>query len=78
MHQDHAWCATVIVIVLMCLNHPSAGHDHNVSSVSFVPSGDFIISASRDKSMKIWEVSTGFCVRTITVCFALTHKMFLF
>ena len=36
-----------------------SGHDHNVSSVQFMPSGDFIVSASRDKTMKMWEVATG-------------------
>ena len=35
------------------------GHDHNVSSVTFMPNGDFIVSASRDKTMKMWEVATG-------------------
>ena len=35
------------------------GHDHNVSSVVFFPSGDLIASCSRDKSIKIWEVATG-------------------
>ena len=42
------------------------GHDHNVSSVTFTPSGDFIVSSSRDRTIKIWEVSTGYCVRTLT------------
>lgn len=36
------------------------GHDHNVSSVAFVPAGDFVLSASRDKSIKMWEVATGY------------------
>lgn len=36
------------------------GHDHNVSSVAFVPAGDFVLSASRDKTIKIWEVATGY------------------
>lgn len=35
------------------------GHDHNVSSVAFVPAGDYVISASRDKTIKMWEVATG-------------------
>ena len=35
------------------------GHDHNVSSVTFLPSGDSILSCSRDKTIKMWEVSTG-------------------
>ena len=42
------------------------GHDHNVSSVSFLPTGDYIFSSSRDKTIKMWEVQTGFCVRTYT------------
>ncbi len=29
------------------------GHDHNVSSVAFVPSGDHIVSCSRDRSIKV-------------------------
>lgn len=41
------------------------GHDHNVSSVTFVPQGDFIVSSSRDKTIKIWEVATGYCVKTL-------------
>lgn len=36
------------------------GHDHNVSSVAIMPNGDHIVSASRDKTMKMWEVATGY------------------
>lgn len=39
------------------LCHP--GHDHNVSSVAIMPNGDHIVSASRDKTIKMWEVATG-------------------
>ena len=42
------------------------GHDHNVSSVSFLPTGDYILSSSRDKTIKMWEVQSGFSVRTYT------------
>ncbi|KAI9323031.1 WD40-repeat-containing domain protein [Zopfochytrium polystomum] len=41
------------------------GHDHSVSSVHFVHPGDFIVSASRDKTIKIWEIATGFCTKTL-------------
>lgn len=36
-----------------------SGHDHNVSSVTFLPSGDYLVSSSRDKTIKMWEVATG-------------------
>lgn len=38
---------------------PSLGHDHNVSSVAIMPNGDYIVSASRDKTIKMWEIQTG-------------------
>lgn len=52
------------------------GHDHTVSSVTFVPfslqtSTDtpparptHVISASRDSKLRLWEISTGFCIMT--------------
>ncbi|KAG4305038.1 hypothetical protein PORY_001713 [Pneumocystis oryctolagi] len=43
------------------------GHDHSISSVKFLPpNGDRIVSVSRDKNIKIWEISTGFCTKTIS------------
>lgn len=35
------------------------GHDHSVSMARFLPAGDFVVSASRDRSIKVWEVATG-------------------
>jgi len=39
------------------------GHSHNISSVCFIGE-EFIASASRDTTIKIWEVATGFCKQT--------------
>lgn len=42
------------------------GHDHSVSAVRFIPSSaNLLVSASRDKTLKIWNVVTGYCVRTL-------------
>ncbi|KAI5920854.1 platelet-activating factor acetylhydrolase IB alpha subunit [Camillea tinctor] len=49
------------------------GHDHSVSAVRFIPSGaagapssgNLLVSASRDKTLRVWDVSTGYCVKTI-------------
>lgn len=35
------------------------GHDHSVSSVRFMPGDDLIISASRDKSIRVWNIAMG-------------------
>lgn len=49
------------------------GHDHSVSAVRFIPSGaagaptsgNLLVSASRDATLRIWDVTTGYCVKTI-------------
>ena len=48
-----------------------SGHDHNISSICFMPSGDFVLSSSRDKTIKMWEVSTGYVhnVAVLMYCF---------
>lgn len=71
------FCACRLIKGLTCgLYHGFgwAGHDHNVSSVCFIPSGDFLVSSSRDKTIKIWEVASGFCTRTLTVCSCPSHS----
>ncbi|CAI7644930.1 unnamed protein product [Penicillium bialowiezense] len=40
------------------------GHDHSVSAVRFLPSGK-LVSAGRDGAIRIWDVVTGYCLRTI-------------
>ena len=51
------------------------GHDHSVSAVRFIPSGgsegassggNLLVSASRDATLRIWDVTTGFCLKTIS------------
>jgi len=41
-------------------------HDHSISMARFLPGDAFIISASRDRTIKVWDVSRGFCVKTFT------------
>ena len=49
------------------------GHDHSVSAVRFIPSGaagapltgNLLVSASRDKTLRVWDVTTGYNVKTI-------------
>ena len=49
------------------------GHDHSISAVRFIPSGatgaplsgNLLVSASRDKSLRIWDITNGHCVKTL-------------
>ncbi|KAK5663018.1 hypothetical protein OQA88_6433 [Cercophora sp. LCS_1] len=49
------------------------GHDHIVSAIRFIPSGaagapasgNLLVSASKDNTLKIWDVTTGYCLKTI-------------
>ncbi|PHH76221.1 hypothetical protein CDD80_1707 [Ophiocordyceps camponoti-rufipedis] len=50
-----------------------SGHDHSVSAVRFIPSGaggsqssgNLLASASGDKTLRIWDVTTGYCLKTL-------------
>ncbi|KAK2765233.1 protein with putative role during mitosis [Arachnomyces sp. PD_36] len=46
------------------------GHEHSVSAVRFIPpgatsSGNLLVSASRDKTLRIWDATTGYCMKTL-------------
>lgn len=41
------------------------GHADSVRDVEFTPDGRLVVSASADRTIKIWEVSTGRIVRTL-------------
>ncbi|EKM82583.1 hypothetical protein AGABI1DRAFT_111186 [Agaricus bisporus var. burnettii JB137-S8] len=42
------------------------GHEHSVSSVRFMPGDQYIISASRDRTIRVFDVSSTHQVRTIS------------
>lgn len=41
------------------------GHDHSISSIFNLPDMELLISCSRDKTIKVWEKSSGFGKRTL-------------
>jgi len=42
------------------------GHEHVVSSVRFLPGDQHIVSASRDRTIRVFDIATTHLVRTIT------------
>jgi len=42
------------------------GHTDNVNSAAFSPDGHYIVSASSDTTVRLWNVQTGQCLYTLT------------
>jgi WD40 repeat protein len=42
------------------------GHKHVIRSIAVSPAGDRIASSANDKTVRVWDLSTGSCVRTFT------------
>ncbi len=41
------------------------GHTNGVYDVAFSPDGKYVVSASKDTTIKVWEVTTGKLIRTL-------------
>jgi platelet-activating factor acetylhydrolase IB subunit alpha len=41
------------------------GHDNWVRALVFHPSGKYLLSASDDKTIRVWDLKTGRCAKTI-------------
>ena len=41
------------------------GHSSYVNSVTISPDGKYIVSGSRDKTIKIWDIRKGVCIYTL-------------
>ena len=54
-------------IIIMNIFQIYLGHTDMVRCVSVDPSGQWLVSGSDDHSVRVWEVSTGRCMKTLTV-----------
>ena len=41
------------------------GHEKELRSASFSPSGEYVATASADSRTKVWDVATGQCTHTV-------------
>lgn len=41
------------------------GHDNWVRALAFHPSGKYLLSSADDKTIRVWELTTGRCVKTV-------------
>ena len=42
-----------------------SGHSSAVSACAVSPDGRYIVSASRDQTLKVWEMESGECLTTL-------------
>jgi WD40 repeat protein len=40
-------------------------HLGGITALAVTPDGEFLISSSEDKTMKVWQLETGLCVQTL-------------
>ena len=46
---------------------PKCRHTDCVRCISVSPTGEYLASGSRDETLRFWEVSTGRCLKSMTV-----------
>ena len=39
--------------------HRMYGHSHDIRALAFIPGGEFLLSGSRDKTLKMWNLKNG-------------------
>ena len=40
-------------------------HEKSINSVNFSPTGKYIVSGSRDRTIKIWDLTIGILIKTL-------------
>ncbi len=48
-----------------CLKILEQGHGENIIALKIVPDGSMAISGGKDKQIKVWDMESGFCRRTL-------------
>ncbi len=49
----------------LTLRHVLRGHTDRINRIAWSPDGKYLASPSKDKTLRIWDVSTGECLKVI-------------
>ena len=68
MNKDRTFADLILHYIpeVWAEEHTLADHAGSVTSASFSPDGSKVVTASFDKTAKIWNTQTGVCERTLT------------
>lgn len=61
----HTFVSSILLQHRTCTNEIQVGHDNWIRELVVHPNGKYLLSASDDKSMKIWDLKTGRCSKTL-------------
>ena len=64
-HMRGAWVGSWLMQAACHRGWRQVEHGSWVRSVAWHPNGKYVVSVSEDKSLRVWEVSTGGCVRKL-------------
>ncbi|OFY94022.1 MAG: hypothetical protein A2491_17030 [Bacteroidetes bacterium RIFOXYC12_FULL_35_7] len=59
------WTVKIVDVATKAINKTIKGHEGSVTSVAFSKKGEYVFSASQDKTIKVWETATGLELLTI-------------
>jgi len=49
-------------LLILCVQ---TGHDNWIRALVFHPTGKYLLSASDDKTIRVWDLANGRCVKTV-------------
>lgn len=56
---------TTTLVFLSVSNLVQSGHDNWLRALVFHPNGKFLLSASDDKTVRVWDLVSGRCTKTV-------------
>lgn len=64
-HMNERGGLTTTLVFLFVSNLVQSGHDNWLRALVFHPNGKFLLSASDDKTVRVWDLVSGRCTKTV-------------
>jgi hypothetical protein len=64
-HMNERGGLTTTLVFLLVSNLVQSGHDNWLRALVFHPNGKYLLSASDDKTIRVWDLVSGRCTKTV-------------